>query len=141
MNATASVFEHGGREYVVVYAGGNLFAGSTRGDRVWLFGLGGALEPEASAGPAAQASDAAGLAAIDVEGGDAALYVDACQSCHGPQGEGGHNGIRLRAALTPERILRTVATGRNDMPSFADEMNTEELRAVVAYVRRMLESR
>ena len=30
----------------------------------------------------------------------------------------------------------TVTGGRNDMPSFADE-----IRAVVAYVRRMIESR
>ena len=44
MNAPVSTFEHNGRQYVVAYSAGNLFAGSTRGDSVWLFSLGGSLE-------------------------------------------------------------------------------------------------
>jgi alcohol dehydrogenase (cytochrome c) len=39
MNAPASVFEHAGHEYVVAYSAGNQFAGSARGDSVWLFAL------------------------------------------------------------------------------------------------------
>ena len=46
MNSTPSVFEHGGKQYVVAYSAGNLFAGSTKGDSVWLFALDGTLEPE-----------------------------------------------------------------------------------------------
>jgi quinohemoprotein ethanol dehydrogenase len=55
MNAPVSIFEHGGREYVAAYSAGNLFAGSARGDSLWLFSLDGTLEPvEAGAtGPAA----------------------------------------------------------------------------------------
>ena len=45
MNAPASVFEHAGRQYVVAFSPGNLFAGSVKGDSVWLFGLDGTLEP------------------------------------------------------------------------------------------------
>lgn len=45
MNAPASVFEHAGRQYIVAYSAGNLFAGSVRGDSVWLFGLDGTLDP------------------------------------------------------------------------------------------------
>ncbi len=45
LNAPPTVFEHDGREYVVAYSAGNLFAGSTRGDSVWLFGLDGSLGP------------------------------------------------------------------------------------------------
>jgi outer membrane protein assembly factor BamB len=45
MNSTPSVFEHGGREYIVAYSAGNLFAGSAKGDSVWLFALNGTLEP------------------------------------------------------------------------------------------------
>ncbi len=59
MNSTVSVFEHEGREYVVAYAAGNLFAGSAKGDNVWLFALDGTLdevEPGSSAARAA-ASD------------------------------------------------------------------------------------
>ncbi|MBM3817486.1 MAG: quinonprotein alcohol dehydrogenase [Acidimicrobiia bacterium] len=45
VNAPASVFEHRGQQYVAVYSGGNLFAGSPRGDSVWLFSLNGTLGP------------------------------------------------------------------------------------------------
>jgi alcohol dehydrogenase (cytochrome c) len=45
MNAPASVFEHDGKQYVVAYSAGNLFAGSIKGDSVWLFALDGTLEP------------------------------------------------------------------------------------------------
>jgi alcohol dehydrogenase (cytochrome c) len=45
MNSTVSVFEHDGKQYVVAYAAGNLFAGSAKGDNLWLFALDGTLEP------------------------------------------------------------------------------------------------
>ncbi len=45
MNAPATVFEHEGRQYVVAYSGGSLFAGTQRGDSVWLFSLDGTMEP------------------------------------------------------------------------------------------------
>ena len=44
MNAPVSVFEHSGKQYVVAYSAGNMFAGSPRGDSVWLFALDGTLE-------------------------------------------------------------------------------------------------
>jgi alcohol dehydrogenase (cytochrome c) len=47
MNAPVSVFAHGDKQYVVAYSAGNLFAGSTKGDSVWLFALDGTLEPVA----------------------------------------------------------------------------------------------
>jgi len=43
VNAPASVFEHRGQQYVVVLSAGNAFAGSRRGDSVWLFGLNGTI--------------------------------------------------------------------------------------------------
>jgi quinohemoprotein ethanol dehydrogenase len=46
MNSTPSVFEHDGKQYVVAYSAGALFAGSVKGDSVWLFALDGTLEPE-----------------------------------------------------------------------------------------------
>jgi len=45
MNAPVSVFAHLGKQYVVAYSAGNLFAGSTKGDSVWLFALDGTLDP------------------------------------------------------------------------------------------------
>jgi alcohol dehydrogenase (cytochrome c) len=50
MNATASVFEHNGKQYVVALSAGNLFAGSVKGDSVWLFALDGTLDQVESGG-------------------------------------------------------------------------------------------
>ena len=45
MNAPVSVFSHRGKPYVVAYSAGNQFAGSVKGDSVWLFALDGTLDP------------------------------------------------------------------------------------------------
>jgi alcohol dehydrogenase (cytochrome c) len=47
MNAPVSVFGHNGKQYVVAYAAGNMFAASAKGDHVWLFALDGRLDPVA----------------------------------------------------------------------------------------------
>jgi alcohol dehydrogenase (cytochrome c) len=49
LNAPTSVFEYEGEEYVVAYSAGSLFAGSPRGDSVWLFSLTGTLKEVAPA--------------------------------------------------------------------------------------------
>ena len=43
VNAPASVFEHRGRQHVAVLSAGNMFAGTPRGDSIWLFSLAGKL--------------------------------------------------------------------------------------------------
>jgi hypothetical protein len=43
MNSPVSIFEYEGNEYVVAYSAGSLFAGTTRGDSVWLFSTKGTL--------------------------------------------------------------------------------------------------
>src|SRR5258705_11756797 len=43
MNAPVSVFEYEGEQYVVAYSAGSLFAGTMRGDSVWLFSAKGTL--------------------------------------------------------------------------------------------------
>ncbi|HEY3516344.1 MAG TPA: PQQ-binding-like beta-propeller repeat protein [Gammaproteobacteria bacterium] len=45
MNAPVSVFAHDGKQYVVAYSAGNMFAASAKGDSVWLFALDGTLDP------------------------------------------------------------------------------------------------
>ena len=45
MNAPVSVFAHNGKQYVVAYSAGNMFAASAKGDSVWLFALDGTLDP------------------------------------------------------------------------------------------------
>ncbi len=44
MNSPTSVFQYEGEEYIVAYSAGSLFAGSPRGDSVWLFSLKGTLD-------------------------------------------------------------------------------------------------
>jgi alcohol dehydrogenase (cytochrome c) len=48
VNAPVSVFEYEGEQYVVTYLVGNLFAGSPRGDSIWLFSLKGTVEHAAA---------------------------------------------------------------------------------------------
>jgi quinohemoprotein ethanol dehydrogenase len=49
LNAPTSVFEYEREEYVVAYSAGSLFAGSPRGDSLWLFSLTGTLKEVAPA--------------------------------------------------------------------------------------------
>jgi alcohol dehydrogenase (cytochrome c) len=44
-NATATVFERNGNQYVMLVAAGSALGGTTHGDNVWLFGLDGDLGP------------------------------------------------------------------------------------------------
>jgi quinohemoprotein ethanol dehydrogenase len=48
LNAPVSIFEYEGEQYVAAYSAGSLFAGSPRGDSVWLFSLKGTIEEGAS---------------------------------------------------------------------------------------------
>ena len=45
INATASTFEHKGKQYVVVLAAGSFFPGTKHGDSLWLFTLDGKFQP------------------------------------------------------------------------------------------------
>jgi len=44
MNSPVSVFQYEGEQYVVAYSAGSLFAGSPRGDNLWLFSLKGTMD-------------------------------------------------------------------------------------------------
>jgi alcohol dehydrogenase (cytochrome c) len=48
VNATASTFEHKGKQYVVVFAAGSFFPGTKHGDSLWLFTLDGKFQPTSS---------------------------------------------------------------------------------------------
>jgi alcohol dehydrogenase (cytochrome c) len=137
MNAPVSVFEHEGRQYVVAYSAGNLFAGSPKGDSVWLFGLDGTLPPAAPPGGAMlftrEAEGTADPAAGKV------VYDTACVFCHGERGEGGHGGGKvLTAATNADLVVQAVSEGRNAMPPFAAQLTAEQIRDVAAYVATLL---
>jgi alcohol dehydrogenase (cytochrome c) len=133
MNAPSTVFEHKGEQYVVAYSAGNLFAGSVKGDSVWLFGLDGALEEVSPDGAElVLSSNASGPAD---PGNGQTVYDAACTFCHGEAGEGGHGGGPTLAPVTnPAAAAQIIAEGRNDMPAFGGALSAEQIRDVSAYV-------
>jgi quinohemoprotein ethanol dehydrogenase len=137
MNAPVSVFAHGGKQYVVAYSAGNLFAGSPKGDSVWLFGLDGTLPPAPAPGAAMLFSREAEGTANPTAG--KSVYDTACVFCHGEQGEGGHGGGKtLTAATSTDLIVQVVSEGRNAMPPLGAQLTAEQIRDVAAYVATML---
>ena len=76
------------------------------------------------------------------------LYRTYCQTCHGPDGRGQRGGKAYAADFTrPDGILRmddahlatSIRDGRQGslgpMPAFAPILDSEEITAVIAYIR------
>ena len=149
VNTTVTTFEHKGKQYVAVHAGGGAFANGKRGDGVWMFSLegkigpivaGGATEP-AGAGPGrpggAPAAPVATRAGVARSG--EGLYKAACVACHGESGTGGHGGgPTLLGGLTAEQISLVTTTGRNNMPTFREIYTPDQIADVSAYVLQVL---
>src|SRR5688572_6330040 len=157
MHAPVSTFEHRGRQYVIAYSAGSALLGSPRGDSVWLFALDGKLTPaqagtpvsrQAAAPPPADAVpprvDAAAaprLADADLVRGKQ-LYEQACVVCHGADGKGGHGvGAPLTGVNDLAAAIRTVTSGRNNMPPFSASLTSEQIRDVSGYVVSALASK
>jgi len=143
VNTTVTTFEHKGKQYVVVHAGGGTFADGRRGDGIWMFSLDGKIGPisvvNAAAGGARGAAPAANsLAALtkplDLAAGES-IYKAACLACHGAEGTGGHGGgSTLVNGLTSDHIRVITTTGRNNMPTFREIYSTEQIRDVSEYI-------
>ena len=142
MNAPVTVFEHEGQQYVLAYAAGNVLAGSKHGDSLWLFGLDGELGPVAAdAAPAVPVSFTVAAGTPDIAAGKAS-YDTACFACHGADGKSGHGGADLtQTALNAQGIAITIASGKGNMPAFADIFTPEQLRDVAAYVAQRLKAK
>jgi alcohol dehydrogenase (cytochrome c) len=142
VNSTVTTFEHRGAQYVVVHAGGGVFADGKRGDGIWMFSLDGTIEPVLPEGAPVSGALAA-LRAGAAAPGDAAngerIYREACLPCHGATGEGGEGGgARLADGVTREAALAVTTNGRNNMPAFRDAYTAEELNDVATYVAEVL---
>jgi alcohol dehydrogenase (cytochrome c) len=138
VNSTVTTFEHGGAQYVAVHAGGGVFANGRRGDGVWLFSLDGAIEPVApdspGGGPLAALRAAEAARPADVANGER-IYREACLPCHGLGGEGGEGGgASLVATQNADDIVAVTASGRSNMPAFANSYSANELRDVARYI-------
>jgi alcohol dehydrogenase (cytochrome c) len=152
VNTTATTFEYQGKQYVVVHAGGGVFANGKRGDGVWMFSLDGkipSLAPTARAGggvmaaafgrpPAAPAGPPPVTRPANVENGGK-IYHLACLPCHGESGQGGQGGgPTLVNGLSHDQMLTVANSGRNNMPAFASSYSADELNDVVTYVQQVL---
>lgn len=67
------------------------------------------------------------------------LYARNCAGCHGGDGTGGGNFPALAGndAVTggPAPVIEIVVEGEGSMPAFGDELDDEEIAAVVSYIR------
>jgi alcohol dehydrogenase (cytochrome c) len=138
VNAPPSVFERRGDQHVVVYSAGNMFAGSPRGDSLWLFSLRGQLAAADAPANRTATLPAPPPAAVPAEvnlANGRAVFETLCSACHGSSGEGGHGGgPSLKAATSQPAVARIVTEGRNLMPAFSATLSAAHIRDVAAHV-------
>jgi alcohol dehydrogenase (cytochrome c) len=139
--ASASTFQHKGKQYVAVLSAGTMFGGGKKGDSVWLFSLDGKIEslpPETPAGAAAGGVDLPAGPADRAKG--KVVYQTFCISCHGDEGIGGHGGGASLAGVGKDvpGMANTAWTGRNQMPPFRGVLTPDQIRDVLGYVSQDL---
>jgi len=136
-NATAATFEHDGEQYLALLSAGNVFAGSQRGDSVWLFSLDGSLDPVPRAAPQTMNVIGPPIGSPNVDAG-AITYAQACVACHGEDGQAGHVGPPITPGLSLGEVVRIIADGRNEMPGFTGVLTSTEARNVAGYLTQEL---
>jgi alcohol dehydrogenase (cytochrome c) len=135
VNAPVSLFEYKGEEYIVAYSAGSLFAGTPRGDSVWLFSLKGTMNQVAPAFIPPVTVSAPAVTADLINGQK--IFGKMCSGCHGASGEGGHGGGPSLTGIRDEvRIAQMVREGGGQMPSFGSTLTAKDIQDVTAYVRQ-----
>lgn len=136
VNAPAATFQYKGKQKVVVYSAGNLFAGSSPGDSVWLFSLDGKMGPVSP-------GDSGIVPRVDVasanvgEGGK--VFASFCSQCHGEDGGGGHGvGPDITGVTDPNLVAQTATNGKGNMPPFGAVLNPGQVRDVAVFVAQKL---
>ncbi|MEO8309018.1 MAG: PQQ-binding-like beta-propeller repeat protein [Pseudomonadota bacterium] len=145
VNTTVTTFEHKGKQMVVVHAGGGAFSNGKRGDGIWMFSLDGKIGPivptlDGGAGPGGRPGAAAAVPtrAADVVAGET-IYKAACLACHGEKGTGGHGGgPTLLGKLDATQIRVVTTTGRNNMPTFREIYDANQIQDVSEFIVRKL---
>jgi mono/diheme cytochrome c family protein len=145
-NDTVTVFEHKGKEYIALYAGGNSLAATAHGDTIWLFGLDGTIEAAAGIGKGAGTAHAGetpteptdgtpGTTTADLKNGEA-VFSDNCTGCHGLSGGGGNGGPNLEPQDDVEANIKQVTNGGGGMPAFGDQLSAQDIADVAAWVAK-----
>ena len=150
LGGQATSFEHKGKQYVVVFAGGNRAAKHT--DSLWLFALDGKVEslPRGAAtpppaAPARPNGDGMGRAPPNTRVPNVAqgqeYFNTTCGTCHGPQGQGGTHGARLTNALKADDIIDMINKGKGEMPAFGAAFSEGQKQDIAAYVIDLVKAR
>ena len=150
VNGSATSFMHKGDQYIAIISAGSIYATGAHGDSVWLFSLNGTIDPlpaaaapTAATGAAAPATAAAGAAPVLPLTGYTAnlasgrqIYATVCTTCHGENGEGGHQGgAPLKGKeLSLSHIMTMASNGKNTMPGFAAAFSKQQLQDVATYI-------
>jgi alcohol dehydrogenase (cytochrome c) len=136
VNATATTFQYKGKQKVVVYSAGNLFAGTVPGDSVWLFSLDGTMDP-VQPGQSGITKRVA-VADANIEAGGK-VFQQFCSQCHGETGQGGHGvGPDITPISSPEQVATTATNGKNKMPPFGSVLTPDQIRDVAVFVAKKL---
>jgi quinohemoprotein ethanol dehydrogenase len=92
---------------------------------------------EAATEPATTTAAAATEPGTSQAASGAQLFSDNCQSCHGPDGAGGHVGPNLQKSSIAEdlaQVKRQVNNGGGAMPPFSGVLSDKEIDAVAHHV-------
>jgi quinohemoprotein ethanol dehydrogenase len=141
IHASPVVFEHEGKQKILIFSAGTLFSAGEKGDTLRLLSLDGtqAEVPEALTG-GGQAIPTLAMpdSEPDLARGEE-VYDVICSACHGPDGQGGHaEGGAIPTNSTLEHIFNTAITGGENMPPFENVYTPEELKSVAAYIREAI---
>jgi alcohol dehydrogenase (cytochrome c) len=139
MNTPVTSIEYNNKQYLIAYAAGNTFAGSEKGDNLWLLSLNGGITDISMLD---QMNNEAEIdtSTLDLTNGGS-IYASACSFCHGVNGEGGHGGgIPLESANNIGFVIDRIRNGMNTMPAFNAMLSREEILDVAAYVSQELAS-
>ena len=80
-----------------------------------------------------------------------AIFQELCVGCHGTDGRADTDmGKKVKAAdltssdvqqQSDSELMKVVKSGQKKMPSFADKLSDDEIKAVIAYVRQLGKSK
>ncbi|MEY4640841.1 MAG: hypothetical protein RLZZ227_835 [Pseudomonadota bacterium] len=145
------VFEHEGKQKILVFAGGSLFAGGGKSDSLWLLSLDGtqgeSLEVTQAVPPPSINNDDAPAALPPLDLPDTRLdlargkeiYDTVCLACHGENGQGGHaEGAPIPQNSTIQHIFTTATRGGVKMAPFGAVYSPEDLKSVATYVEQQV---